>query len=125
MLQLCAEQVEVFMGPVMARLCERIHVHLQTHHPDRIAGLPDPEVRSRIAEATARARGFGLTWELSLVDFTTLAFQLGQGFHAQPDMKDALDRVAEEAEPDLAFASLLGRVNRETGRIAAPLYWED
>ena len=120
MLELRADQHELFLIPVMDRLHERIHRHLATHHSDCLAGLDAAQVRARIAAATGRARRFGLSWELSLLDYTTLTFRLGADFHTQDPMTEELSTVSAQSEPDIAFAALLGRVDIDSGSIAAP-----
>lgn len=111
MLVIRAAQMSAFATAADARIVE-----LERSRAE-VPWVPAAEsmLRARVADALARARRWGLRWDLSLADFARLDLTYGSDFDAHPEVSAALDEVARDAQPDVRFFSLTSRV--------APAVW--
>lgn len=98
-------------------LVDRLHAHLRAAHPAALAAYDEPTARAHIARCIAEARRLGLTWEVCIADFVSLAFTVAPYFHTRPAVAAALRDVAAAPSPDQAFFLL--------GQRVSPAAWDD
>jgi RimJ/RimL family protein N-acetyltransferase len=105
MLTIRAAQLAAFRARLLPALAARTTSYLRAHHAAAVARLSDADLDAAVARALARAMGYELTWESSLVCFAALALEIGPTFDRHPRIHAALTDVA--LPPDERFARML------------------
>jgi hypothetical protein len=110
MLVIREEQMVALRAAADGALCERLYAHMRTAHPDAVAQYGEPAARAHVVRCVAEARSVGLTWELCIADFVSLAFTVAPYFYAHPAVAAALREIAAAPNPDADFFLLGQRV---------------
>jgi hypothetical protein len=130
MLTIRRAQMAAFQSVADRYLIDRIIVFLKETHsganvklPDgelRVEDVPDEDLHRMIGHCIARAREYGLSWEISLASFVTLAFLIAPNFDDYPSLKRYL--IETEVAPDQRVERLIESAAREDWEGARQLY---
>ena len=116
------EQFKVFEEQAEAEFVEEVVEHLLDEYPDVDVRLPSqalkleeisrPVLRKLVRCALARARGYGMSWESSLVSFVSLMFVVAPNFDEHPLVRRVLRD--ETSGPNARIDLLWEEVSDET-----------
>jgi len=76
--------LEAFAHDQRTRFEERLLVHVREAFPGEIRGLPESELRARLARTVTRALSYGIEVEMEGVCFADLTFLFGEHFDTEP-----------------------------------------
>ncbi|HKO57581.1 MAG TPA: hypothetical protein VJ276_17035 [Thermoanaerobaculia bacterium] len=90
------EQFDALAADAQRRFHEELRKFLIAGYPAAVAGIPDDELRARIAAAAARAADHRLTFQSSLAVFVAATFTVGERFDRYPPIAAILGKPLSE-----------------------------
>jgi hypothetical protein len=119
------EQHAEFKRAAEASFVDRTIGFLREKLPDQTATLSPELLRQRVEIGIARARGYGITWQSSMLTFVTLMFEIAPNFDEHPRILGVLtdDHIAPDFRPKELLNRISGRVWGEARQLRHPSAW--
>jgi len=111
------EQMHEFDRAAEAEFRRRVVAHLRKHHAEAIEEFGDEELDLLVQAGIAKARSYGLTWQLTIAGFVALMIEVGPNFDRFTPIQKLL--ADDRLPPDERFDRILKSLPAEVWERAA------